>query len=118
MKLESAAYYSTTELELPLIIEKNELKTSEILKEVVNLYLDGHKKADIANAAQKTIANGLSELAIQSADKKQLAWQLGVFHQWRNGNQPPSDRSCRMAGRWFICPDRCTRFHARSYSIR
>ena len=70
MKLESAAYYSTTELELPLIIEKNELKTSEILEEVVKLYLKGYKKSDIANAAQKTISNGLSELAIQSADKK------------------------------------------------
>ena len=70
MKLESAAYYSTTELELPLIIEKNELKTTEILKEVVKLYLKGYKKSDIANAAQKTISNGLSELAIQSADKK------------------------------------------------
>ena len=71
MKLESAAFYSTTELELPLIIEKNELKTTEILEEAVNLYLKGHKKADIANAAQKTIATGLSELAIQSADKKE-----------------------------------------------
>lgn len=70
MKLESAAYYSTTELELPLIIEKNELKTTEILEEVVKLYLKGYKKSDIANAAQKTISNGLSELAIQSADKK------------------------------------------------
>ena len=70
MKLESAAYYSTTELELPLIIEKNELKTTEILEEVVKLYLKGYKKSDIANAAQKTISNGLSELAIQSSDKK------------------------------------------------
>ena len=70
MKLESAAYYSTTELELPPIIEKNELKTTEILEEVVKLYLKGYKKSDIANAAQKTISNGLSELAIQSADKK------------------------------------------------
>lgn len=70
MKLESAAYYSTTELELPLIFDKNELKTTEILEEVVKLYLKGHKKADIANAAQKTIANGLSELSIRSAEKK------------------------------------------------
>ena len=70
MKLESAAYYSTTELELPLIIEKNELKTTEILEEVVKLYLKGYKKSDIANSAQKIISNGLSELAIQSADKK------------------------------------------------
>ena len=73
MKLESAAYYSTNELELPLVIEKDTLNTTEILREVVNLYLKGHKKADIANAAQKTIANGLSELAIQSADKKGIS---------------------------------------------
>lgn len=72
MKLESAAYYSTNELELPMIIEGNTLNTTEILKEVVNLYLKGHKKADIANAAQKTVARGLSELAIKSADKKSL----------------------------------------------
>ena len=72
MKLESAAYYSTNELELPMIIEDNTLNTTEILKEVVNLYLKGHKKADIANAAQKTVARGLSELAIKSADKKSL----------------------------------------------
>ena len=73
MKLESAAYYSTNELELPLVIEKDTLNTTEILREVVNLYLKGHKKADIANVAQKTIANGLSELAIQSADKKGIS---------------------------------------------
>ena len=73
MKLESAAYYSTSELELPMIIEKDTLNTTEILKEVVNLYLKGYKKADIANAAQKTIANGLSELAIQSADKRGIS---------------------------------------------
>ena len=73
MKLESAAYYSTNEPELPLVIEKDTLNTTEILREVVNLYLKGHKKADIANVAQKTIANGLSELAIQSADKKGIS---------------------------------------------
>ena len=76
MKLESAAYYSTNELELPMIIEKDTLNTTEILKEVVNLYLKGHKKADIANAAQKTIAVGLSELAIQSADKKGISFSI------------------------------------------
>ena len=72
MKLESAAYYSTNDLELPLIIEDNILNTTEILREVVKLYSKGYKKADIANATQKTIAEGLSELAIQSADKKGL----------------------------------------------
>ena len=73
MKLESAAYYSTNDLELPLIIEDNVLNTTEIVKEAVKLYLKGGKKADIANAVQKTIANGLSEIAIYSADKKGLS---------------------------------------------
>ena len=72
MKLESAAYYSTNDLELPLIIENNVLNTTEILREVVNLYSEGYKKADIANAAQRTVAEGLSELAIMAADKKGL----------------------------------------------
>ncbi len=72
MKLESAAYYSTNDLKLPLIIEDNILNTTEILREVVKLYSKGYKKSDIACAAQKTIAEGLSELAIQSADKKGL----------------------------------------------
>lgn len=72
MKLESAAYYSTNDLELPLIIEGNVLNTTELVTEAVNLYLKGNKKADIANAVQKTIANGLSEIAINSADKKGL----------------------------------------------
>ncbi|MBE6505791.1 MAG: carbamoyltransferase HypF [Methanobrevibacter millerae] len=72
MKLESAAYYSTTDLELPLIIKDNVLNTTEIVKEAVNLYLKGHKKADIANAVQKTVAIGLSEIAINCADKKGL----------------------------------------------
>ena len=39
MKLESAAYYSTNDLELPLIIEDNVLNTTEIVKEAVKLYL-------------------------------------------------------------------------------
>lgn len=83
MKLESAAYYSTDELELPLIIEKNTLNTTELVKEVVNLYLKGYKKANIANSAQKTIANGLSELAINAADKKgitDIGATGGVFY--------------------------------------
>ena len=72
MKLESAAYYSTNDLELPLIIENNILNTTEILREVVNLYSKGYKKADIANAAQNTVAEGLSDLAIMAADEKGL----------------------------------------------
>ncbi len=72
MKLESAAYYSTKDLEIPVIIEDNQLNTTEILKEVVRLYNYGEKKADIASAGQKAVAKGLSELAISSADKKAI----------------------------------------------
>ena len=72
MKLESCAYYSTTDLEIPYIIENNTLNTTEILREVVRLYQNGAKKADIARAGQIAVAKGLSELAISSADKKNL----------------------------------------------
>ena len=72
MKLESAAYYSNNELELPLMIENNTLNTTEILREVVKLYSKGYKKADIANASQKVVAEGLSQLAIKSAEKKKI----------------------------------------------
>ena len=72
MKLESCAYYSTTDLEIPYIIENNTLNTTEILRDVVRLYQNGAKKADIARAGQIAVAKGLSELAISSADKKNL----------------------------------------------
>ena len=72
MKLESAAYYSNNELELPLMIENNTLNTTEILREVVKLYSKGYKKSDIANASQKVVAEGLSQLAIKSAEKKKI----------------------------------------------
>ena len=72
MKLESAAYYSTKKLEIPVIIEDNQLNTTEILREVVRLYQSGEKKADVAAAGQFAVASGLSELAIKSAEKKNL----------------------------------------------
>ena len=72
MKLESAAYYSTEDLEIPVIVENNQLNTTEILREVVRLYQSGAKKADIAAAGQTAVARGLSELAIQGADKKNV----------------------------------------------
>ena len=72
MKLESCAYYSTNDLEIPFTIENNQLNTTEILREVVKLYQNGEKKADIAMAGQIAVARGLSELAIQAADKKKL----------------------------------------------
>ena len=72
MKLESAAYYSTKELEIPAIIEDNQLNTTEILREAIRLYQNGEKKADVASAGQIAVATGLSELAIKSADKKNI----------------------------------------------
>ena len=73
MKLESAAYYSTKDLEIPVIIEDNALNTTEILRQVVNLYQSGEKKADVAAAGQAAVASGLSELAVEAADKKQIS---------------------------------------------
>ena len=72
MKLESAAYYSTNKLEIPTIIEGSQLNTTEILREVVNLYQNGEKKADVAAAGQIAVARGLSELAIASAEKRNI----------------------------------------------
>ena len=72
MKLESCAYYSTKDLEIPYIIENNQLNTTEILREVVRLYRNGEKKSDIASAGQIAVARGLSELAIHAAEKKKL----------------------------------------------
>lgn len=72
MKLESSAYYSTKDLEIPFIIENNQLNTTEILKEVVRLYQNGEKKSDVARAGQIAVASGLSELAIRAADAKKL----------------------------------------------
>ncbi len=73
MKLESAAYYSTKKLEIPVIIENNQLNTTEILKEVVRLYQNGEKKADVAAAGQFAVASGLSKLAINAAEKKNIS---------------------------------------------
>lgn len=72
MKLESVAYYSTEKLEIPVIIEDNELNTTEILREAVRLYQNGAKKSDVAAAGQIAVASGLSELAIRAADKKNI----------------------------------------------
>lgn len=83
MKLESTAYYSTKDLEIPIVIENDTLNTSEILKEVVKLYQNGEKKADVAAAGQNAIGKGLSELAISAANKKgikEIGATGGVFY--------------------------------------
>ncbi len=73
MKLESCAYYATEDLEIPYIIENDALNTTEILKSVVKLYQNGEKKANVANAGQNAVAKGLAELAIRSAEKKNIS---------------------------------------------
>ena len=70
-------------MEIPVIIEDNQLNTTEILREVVRLYQSGAKKADVASAGQIAVASGLSELAIQAADKrsiKDIGATGGVFY--------------------------------------
>jgi hydrogenase maturation protein HypF len=83
MKLESSAYYATKELEIPIIIEGNQLNTTEILREVVRMYQKGEKKANVAAAGQAAVAKGLSELALHGADKKgieNIGATGGVFY--------------------------------------
>ena len=72
MKLESCAYYSTKDIEIPYHIENNILNTTDILRQVVKLYQNGEKKADVARAGQIEVAKGLSELAITAADDKNI----------------------------------------------
>ena len=73
MKLESAAYYSTKDLEIPVILKDNTLDTTEILRNVIKLYKKGEKKADVASAGQAAVSKGLCELAIKYADKCKLS---------------------------------------------
>lgn len=83
MKLESVAYGARGDIEIPFEIKNNKLNTSKILKEVIELKEKGENIKEIANAAQNTISNGLSELAIRSADKKgvnQIGATGGVFY--------------------------------------
>ena len=83
MKLESCAFYSKKDIEIPYHIEDNVLNTTEILREVVRLYQNGENKADVARAGQNAVANGLAEIAINAADKKNIAYigaTGGVFY--------------------------------------
>lgn len=76
MKLESVAYKSTKNLDMSLEIKKHEdrdvLDTSLILKEVMENIQRGESVPDVAQAAQRTLAEGMAALAIKSADKKDL----------------------------------------------
>lgn len=75
MKLESAAYYGESTIEIPYEIENNVsngmefLNTSQILLEVLELKQNGENVNNIAFGAQKAVALGLAELAINAAEK-------------------------------------------------
>lgn len=87
MKLESFAYNGDTNLKIPYNIEKQNgrkvLDTSGILKEVIELIKKGENKKEIAVAAQKAISFGLSEIAVDSANRmdiNQIGATGGVFY--------------------------------------
>ncbi len=89
MKLESAAYYGKDTLEIPIEIDKSPingmetLNTSKILISVLEMKQNGEKIANIAVAAQKALALGLAEMAINAADKtgvKIIGGSGGVFY--------------------------------------
>jgi hydrogenase maturation protein HypF len=89
MKLESAAYYGEDILEIPYEIERNvtngmeNLNTSKILISALEMKNNGEKIENIANAAQKAVALGLTELAINAADKtgvNVIGGSGGVFY--------------------------------------
>ncbi len=74
MKLESAAFYSKSDLEIPYEIGNNKgmefLNTSNILISVLELKEKGERIRNIARAAQNSIALGLAEMAINAAENK------------------------------------------------
>jgi len=75
MKLESAAYYSDGSVNIPYEIEKNVsnnmeyLNTSKILLKCIELKNNGENINNIAFGAQKAVAHGLADLAINAAEK-------------------------------------------------
>jgi hydrogenase maturation protein HypF len=89
MKLESAAYYGQNILEIPFEIEKNVnnrmeyLNTSQILISALEMKHKGEKIEDIAFAAQRSVAMGLAEMAVNAAEKtglKIIGGSGGVFY--------------------------------------
>ena len=75
MKLESAAYCSSSTVDIPYEIEKDVsknmeyLNTSKILLKCIELKQNGENINNIAFGAQKAVALGLAELAINAAEK-------------------------------------------------
>lgn len=81
MKLESAAYGAEGKLEIPFSIENNQLNTSAIVRNAVELFLKGESKKEIASASQKAVSKGLAELAIRNASKVDTIGATGgVFY--------------------------------------
>lgn len=76
MKLESAAYGASKNINIPFNIEKinglYRFNTTDILKEVIDLRFKGESIKEIASAAQRVIAEGLSSIAIKVAEDKNL----------------------------------------------
>lgn len=74
MKLESAAFKSENPLKIPYKIIKEDnkylLDTSLIVKEVMKNIKHGANKYDIANGSQIAIGEGLSEIAVKTANEK------------------------------------------------
>jgi len=75
MKLESSAYYGESTIEIPYEIENNVsngmefLNTSKILLKALELKENGENINNIAFGAQKAVALGLADLAVNAAEK-------------------------------------------------
>ena len=87
MKLESAAYRGRNTLEIPVEIEINNgmefLNTSQILNSALEMKEKGERVEDIARAAQKAVALGLAEMAVNAAENigvKVIGGSGGVFY--------------------------------------
>ncbi|KZX10243.1 carbamoyltransferase HypF [Methanobrevibacter filiformis] len=87
MKLESIAIKGDNSLEIPYEIKKENkiprLDTSKLLKEVIELKKSGEKIANIGKASQIALSKGLSEIAIEIAEKtgvKTIGGTGGVFY--------------------------------------
>ncbi|MBC7097284.1 MAG: carbamoyltransferase HypF, partial [Methanobacteriales archaeon] len=72
MKLESAAYKSSNNLDIPYRIYRYKgryvLDTTDLLLNVMELKNTGEKIVDIAAAAQRSISRGLAEIAVRVAE--------------------------------------------------
>jgi hydrogenase maturation protein HypF len=87
MKLESTAYTGEDIFDLPIKIIQNNgmdvLDTPQILSSVLEKKLEGEPVKDLACSAQRAVSQGLAELAILAADKKDvdaIGGSGGVFY--------------------------------------